>query len=103
MLAMFLSACSEYLVNHEVGNQKSHMLCNRDSDIDSGIKYILNIFADDTKLSSAADIPEEWHIISEYLDKLEKWDSGKLKMFSKDKCKVLHLSQGNPWYQQILK
>lgn len=32
-------------------------------------------------------------------DKLEKWAHGNLLVFNRAKCKVLHLSQGNPQYQ----
>lgn len=54
--------------------------------------------ADDTKLSGAADTPEEWDAVQSDLEKLEKWIYGNLMKLSNDKCKVLHLSQCNPQY-----
>ncbi|KAK4827290.1 hypothetical protein QYF61_016517 [Mycteria americana] len=36
------------------------------------------------------------------LKKLEKWAQVTLRRFNKAKCKVLHLSRGNPWYQYRL-
>jgi len=33
------------------------------------------------------------------IDRHERWNSAKLMKFNKAKCKVLHLHQGNHWYQ----
>ena len=69
------------------------------SDMDSGTKCIFSKSADDTKMSSAIDMPEGLDVIQMDLDKLEKWAYVNFMRFNKAKCKVPHLGQGNPQYQ----
>jgi len=69
--------------------------------IDNKIKCSLSKFADDTKLSGAADMSENpgQDAIQMNLDKLERWAHVNLMTFNKVECKVLHMGQGNPCYQ----
>ena len=45
---------------------------------------------------------EGQHAIQRDLDRLEQWAQVNLIRFYKSKCKVLHLGQGNPHYQNKL-
>ncbi|GAB0203041.1 mitochondrial enolase superfamily member 1 [Grus japonensis] len=81
-------------------NWAVHHIFNKDTD--RGIECTLRKFADNTKLSGAVDTPERQDAIQSDLDKLKKWACVNLMRFNKAKCKVLHMSQGNPWYQYRL-
>lgn len=68
----------------------------------SEIKFAISKFADDAKLSAAADMPEGQEAIQRALDRLNRWVHANLIRFNRAKCRVLHQGQGNPWYQYKL-
>lgn len=60
-----------------------------------GSKCTLGRLAEYTKLSSALDMHEGWDAVQGDMDWCDKWEHEKVLKFSKAKCKVLHLGQGN--------
>ncbi|PKU42735.1 rna-directed dna polymerase from mobile element jockey-like [Limosa lapponica baueri] len=64
--------------------------------IDSGTECTLSKFINDTKLCGAVNTLEVRDAIQRDLDRLERWSCANDMKFNKAKCKVLHVSQGNP-------
>ncbi|GAB0183265.1 cAMP-dependent protein kinase inhibitor alpha [Grus japonensis] len=65
-------------------------------DMDSGIECTLSKFSDDTKLCRVVGMLEGKDATHKDLDRLERWSRANRMKFSKAKCKVLHMVQGNP-------
>ena len=63
-------------------------------DMDSAIECTFSKFADDTKLCGEVNTLEGRDAMQRDLDKLERWACVNRMKF-KDKCKVLHVDQGN--------
>lgn len=67
--------------------------------VDSIIQSILRKFEGSTGLSCTADTIEERDAVQRDLD---RWSRASLMKFNKDKCKVLHLHQGNAKHKHRL-
>ncbi|GAB0182443.1 mitochondrial enolase superfamily member 1 [Grus japonensis] len=66
------------------------------SHMDNGIESTLSKFSDDTKLCGVVNMLEGRDAIQKDLDRLERWARANHMKSNKAKCKVLHVSQGNP-------
>ncbi|GAB0185857.1 hypothetical protein GRJ2_001051000 [Grus japonensis] len=64
--------------------------------MDSAIECSLSKLAANTKLCGVVDTLEGRNAIQKNPDRLEKWVCANHMNFKKAKCKVLHMSQGNP-------
>jgi len=72
------------------------------SNMDSGIECTLSKSANTTKLCGAVDTLKGRDAIQSDLDRTERWACANLMKFNKDKCKVLHMGQGNPKHKYKL-
>ncbi|PKU45793.1 rna-directed dna polymerase from mobile element jockey-like [Limosa lapponica baueri] len=70
--------------------------------MDSRIECTLKKIADDTKLSGVVNMLEGRDAIQRDLDRLERWACGNNMKLNNAKCKVLHMSQGNPKHKYRL-
>ncbi|GAB0188676.1 triadin [Grus japonensis] len=66
------------------------------SNMDSGIECTLSKFANDAKRCGAVDKLEGRDAIQRDLYRLERWAHVNCMKVNKAKCKVLHVSWGNP-------
>ncbi|KAF4804755.1 hypothetical protein TURU_004975 [Turdus rufiventris] len=70
--------------------------------MDSRIKGTLSKFVDDTELCSAVNTLEGRDAIQRDLERHKRWAYGNLTKVNLAKCKVLHLSWGNPKHKYRL-
>lgn len=71
-------------------------------DTHNGINCTFSKFVDDPKLHCVGDRTEGQGAIQKDLEKLKKWAHENLIKLNRSKCKVWHLSQGNPRYKYRL-
>ena len=62
----------------------------------SGIECTLSSTADDTELSDAVEMPEEWDAIQRNLVGLRRWSHANFMKVKQDNCDVLCLVPANP-------
>ncbi|PKU49576.1 rna-directed dna polymerase from mobile element jockey-like [Limosa lapponica baueri] len=70
--------------------------------IDNGIESTLSKFANDTTLCGAVNMLEGRDAIQRDLDRLERLVQANIMNFNKARCKVLHMSHGNPKHKYRL-
>ncbi|PKU44756.1 rna-directed dna polymerase from mobile element jockey-like [Limosa lapponica baueri] len=73
-----------------------------DSDMDSGIECTLSKLANNTKLCGVVHTLAGRDTIQRDLERLERWACANLLKFNQAKCKVLHMSWGNPKHRYRL-
>lgn len=71
-------------------------------DIGSGSKCTFRDFVDDTKLCSMMSTLEGRDVIQRELGRLDTWACRNLRKLNNAKCKILHLSFGNPKHKYKL-
>ena len=65
------------------------------NDLDYGIKNWILKFADDTKILSRVNNPEDCVCLQRDLDNLVRWSKEWQMLFNVGKCKVMHLGRAN--------
>ncbi|PKU38739.1 rna-directed dna polymerase from mobile element jockey-like [Limosa lapponica baueri] len=71
-------------------------------DMDSGIDCTLSKFANDTKLFDAVNTVDGRDAIQKDPDWIESQACSNLMKFNQDKCRVLHVGQGNSKHKYSL-
>ena len=73
------------------------------SDISDDVSSNVILFADDTKLYSRVERPEDCHTLQEDINKLVNWSEKWLMRFNTEKCKVLHFGHNNKQQHYFMK
>ena len=65
------------------------------NDIGDSVKKLINLFADDTKLSGAVSTAKERDSLQEDINSLHDWAEKWQMQFNADKCSVIHMGRNN--------
>ena len=72
------------------------------NDLPDGLKNIVKLFADDTKLLSICNNADESKKLQEDLDYFYSWSATWLMKFNAEKCEVIHYGSNNQEFEYKL-
>jgi ribonuclease P/MRP protein subunit RPP40 len=65
-------------------------------DLDDKIKSLIRKFADDTKMAMRIKTKDDQKAMQDDIDQLHQWAEEWQMQFNKEKCKIMHVGNGNP-------